>query len=97
MMATDERRPRLRDAMLALEDAVVELHAEEERAANRAPAGGDVGRARELYLGARATLAKLRSLDEDERRRATALLDTVGLLLALRESAGGASLAGKMN
>lgn len=96
-MATDERRPRLRDAMLALEDAVVELHAEEERAANRRETGGDVVRARELYLRARSTLDRLRSLDEDERRRANALLDTVGLLLALRESAGAASLAGKMN
>lgn len=84
-------RRKVRDAMRELEDAVVVLHGAEERAAGRGPQVTEsqlsVERARGHYERARDALRGL-ALTPEERRRATALLDTVGLLLALREAVG---------
>jgi hypothetical protein len=90
-------RRRIRDAMRALEDAVVELHALEERACGRRTAreATSIERARAAYLSARGAVSAL-DLSGDDRLRAVALLETVGLLLALREAAGDTSIAARV-
>jgi len=90
-------RARLRAVLLDLEDAVVELHAAEERAAGRSSRVGDVDRAERLYLGVRERVGEVEGrLTREERERLTALLDTVGLLLAARRSLGADSIAARL-
>jgi hypothetical protein len=82
--------------MRRLEDAVVELHALEERACGRGSRpGASVDRAHESFGEASDALASL-DLLPDDRARATALLDTVGMLLALRTALGDASIAARV-
>lgn len=79
--------------MRALEDAVVELHALEERACGRRSAreATSIDRARAAYLSAREQISTL-DLRGEDRGRATAFVETVGMLLALREAVGDASI-----
>jgi len=90
-------RRRVRDAMRALEDAVVELHALEERAVGRRGERliPSIDRARERYVAAKEAVSTL-ALTGEDRTRARALLETVGLLLALREACGSTSIAARV-
>lgn len=90
------RRPDLRTAMLDLEGAVVELHAAEECAAGRSERSADLALAAERYSRARGVITACETLKPEEKQRATALLDTVGLLLAVRQALGEASLASRI-
>lgn len=97
-----KRHPRhpapVREALLALEDAAVELADLETVAAGRAAEDRSsvptVERARELYLRAAEAIPGLRLRPED-RRRAERLLALVGLSLALRETLGTESIAAR--
>lgn len=90
-------RRKVRDAMRALEDAVVELHALEERACGRPTArqATSIERARAAVSAAREQAAAL-DLRGEDRVRVVALVETVGMLLALRERAGDASIAARV-
>lgn len=93
------RRPApVREALLALENAAVELADLETIASGRPTEDRSsvptVKRARELYLRAAEAIPGLR-LRPDDRRRAECLLALVGLSLALRETVGAESIAAR--
>ncbi len=84
--------------MRALEDALVELHELEEQACGRRGRGFfpiSIEHLRSKYLVAKEQVTRL-DLRGDDRARASALVETVGMLLAMRETCGDTSIAARV-